>query len=210
MNPYFVISTYSIPTWITPLAMLVCVSALIPSTSFLGHLCGLSVGYLCECNPVSLSYLGGPSFSASLPFVAKEFDSFFFFLNFPSLLPPRDLLTICAPVRWIGTPKIPCAAREGSPMDRGQVEPSGTVAALCQRRSKDLRTVRRHSYVEYGRGIWRCCYLHIGTGAEARTIDVWMLTVAMVAVGIFSLFFLMPLLYRLVSPSYGSWLGWPI
>ncbi|KAA6409101.1 MAG: rhomboid family [Lasallia pustulata] len=45
-NPYFVIGTTRIPTWSTPLALLLFVSALIPNTSFLGHLCSLGIGYV--------------------------------------------------------------------------------------------------------------------------------------------------------------------
>ncbi len=84
MNPYFVISTYSIPTWITPLVMLVCVSALIPSTSFLGHLCGLSVGYLCECNWLPCPTLvAHRSLPLSLPLPKNSY--FFFFFLYSSL-----------------------------------------------------------------------------------------------------------------------------
>ncbi|PSR92328.1 hypothetical protein BD289DRAFT_428942 [Coniella lustricola] len=46
-NPHFVIATYNIPTWTTPLLLAVVVSALVPSSSLLGHLCGLLVGYFC-------------------------------------------------------------------------------------------------------------------------------------------------------------------
>ncbi len=35
-----------IPTWTTPLFVLVVVSALVPNVSFLGHLVSLSVGYI--------------------------------------------------------------------------------------------------------------------------------------------------------------------
>ncbi|KAI1758807.1 Gaa1-like protein [Hypoxylon sp. FL1150] len=45
-NPYLTIGTYHIPTWTTPLAMVLVVEALIPNTSFLGHLCGVGTGYL--------------------------------------------------------------------------------------------------------------------------------------------------------------------
>lgn len=37
-----------IPTWITPIALIVVTSVLIPNTSFLGHLCAVIVGYLCK------------------------------------------------------------------------------------------------------------------------------------------------------------------
>lgn len=47
-NPHLVIATYHIPTWTTPLLMIFVVATLIPNTSFLGHLCGAAVGYICE------------------------------------------------------------------------------------------------------------------------------------------------------------------
>lgn len=47
-NPSFTISTYNIPTWITPLLLVVVTAALLPSSSFLGHLAGLLVGYGCK------------------------------------------------------------------------------------------------------------------------------------------------------------------
>lgn len=46
-NPYFTIATVNIPTWTTPLIIVAVVSALVPSTSLLGHLAGLAVGYVC-------------------------------------------------------------------------------------------------------------------------------------------------------------------
>lgn len=45
-NPYLVIGTHHIPTWTTPLLLTFVVAALVPSTSLLGHLCGLVVGYI--------------------------------------------------------------------------------------------------------------------------------------------------------------------
>lgn len=42
------ISTMRIPTWITPIALIVVTSVLLPNTSFLGHLCAVTVGYLCK------------------------------------------------------------------------------------------------------------------------------------------------------------------
>ncbi|QBZ60612.1 hypothetical protein PoMZ_07554 [Pyricularia oryzae] len=45
-NPYLVIATHHVPTWTTPLALCLVVSALVPNTTLLGHLCGLAVGYL--------------------------------------------------------------------------------------------------------------------------------------------------------------------
>ncbi|TVY20008.1 Rhomboid protein 2 [Lachnellula arida] len=44
-NPHFLLGTTQIPTWITPLVMVLFVSFLIPNTSFLGHICGLAFGY---------------------------------------------------------------------------------------------------------------------------------------------------------------------
>ncbi|KAL2045502.1 hypothetical protein N7G274_001930 [Stereocaulon virgatum] len=44
-NPYFAIGTNKIPTWTTPLIALVFVTALVPNTSFLGHLSALTIGY---------------------------------------------------------------------------------------------------------------------------------------------------------------------
>ncbi|KAL8774977.1 MAG: hypothetical protein Q9209_000456 [Squamulea sp. 1 TL-2023] len=45
-NPYFVISTYRIPTWTTPLVILLFTTALIPNTSLIGHLGSVGVGYM--------------------------------------------------------------------------------------------------------------------------------------------------------------------
>ncbi|KAK5625500.1 hypothetical protein RRF57_001216 [Xylaria bambusicola] len=50
-NPYLVIGTYHVPTWTTPLFMAVVVQALVPGTSFVGHLCGVGTGYLCMQHP---------------------------------------------------------------------------------------------------------------------------------------------------------------
>jgi hypothetical protein len=48
INPYFELGTTRIPTWTTPLILVLFVFVLIPHTSLLGHLCGLGVGYLCQ------------------------------------------------------------------------------------------------------------------------------------------------------------------
>ncbi|KAL8679755.1 MAG: hypothetical protein Q9186_003971 [Xanthomendoza sp. 1 TL-2023] len=45
-NPHFAISTYRIPTWTTPLVVLLFTTALIPNTSLLGHLGSVAVGYM--------------------------------------------------------------------------------------------------------------------------------------------------------------------
>ena len=42
------IAGQKIPTWITPLVLLVVIWILIPNTSFLGHLSGCITGYLCK------------------------------------------------------------------------------------------------------------------------------------------------------------------
>ncbi|KAH0493325.1 hypothetical protein MKX07_006862 [Trichoderma sp. CBMAI-0711] len=53
-NPYLVIGTYHLPTWTTPLLMIVVVAALVPNTSLLGHLCGVAVGYVAGLGYVKL------------------------------------------------------------------------------------------------------------------------------------------------------------
>lgn len=45
-NPHFVIGSVNIPTWTTPLIMSLVVAALVPGTSFLGHICGIAIGYV--------------------------------------------------------------------------------------------------------------------------------------------------------------------
>ncbi|KAL1964016.1 hypothetical protein VTN77DRAFT_7562 [Rasamsonia byssochlamydoides] len=45
-NPYFLVGTYKIPTWTTPLFLSFVVSVLLSNTSFLGHVCAIAVGYL--------------------------------------------------------------------------------------------------------------------------------------------------------------------
>jgi len=47
-NPHFMLGDLKIPTWITPLVLVLFVSVLIPNTSFLGHVCGLLFGYGCK------------------------------------------------------------------------------------------------------------------------------------------------------------------
>lgn len=47
VNPYLVIGGQSFPTWATPIAALILTMVLWPSTSALGHLSGLVVGYIC-------------------------------------------------------------------------------------------------------------------------------------------------------------------
>jgi len=46
VNPYFSLGTLKIPTWTTPLFLLIVVSALVSGASFLGHTCGVLFGYL--------------------------------------------------------------------------------------------------------------------------------------------------------------------
>ncbi|KAI0016362.1 Gaa1-like protein [Xylariomycetidae sp. FL0641] len=45
-NPYLVVGTHQVPTWITPMVMILIVKALMPSSSLMGHLCGVGTGYL--------------------------------------------------------------------------------------------------------------------------------------------------------------------
>jgi membrane associated rhomboid family serine protease len=45
-NPYFQLGDVRIPTWISPLVLILVIAFLIPHTSFLGHVCGAVVGYL--------------------------------------------------------------------------------------------------------------------------------------------------------------------
>lgn len=47
-NPYFALGTTQIPTWVTPIILLLLVSFIVPNTSLLGHLCGLAFGYGCK------------------------------------------------------------------------------------------------------------------------------------------------------------------
>ncbi|PHH56260.1 Rhomboid protein 2 [Ceratocystis fimbriata CBS 114723] len=57
-NPHFMLGPYKIPTWTTPLGGLVVVAALVPSSSFLGHVCGVAVGYICGMGYIK--YLAPP------------------------------------------------------------------------------------------------------------------------------------------------------
>jgi hypothetical protein len=45
-NPNFSIGPYKIPTWTTPLILILLTSILIPNVSLVGHLCGAAIGYL--------------------------------------------------------------------------------------------------------------------------------------------------------------------
>ncbi|KAF2122105.1 hypothetical protein BDV96DRAFT_562925 [Lophiotrema nucula] len=45
-NPNFSVGPYKIPTWTTPLILMVVVSFLVHNVSFIGHLCGAGVGFL--------------------------------------------------------------------------------------------------------------------------------------------------------------------
>lgn len=56
VNPYLVVGTHNIPTWTTPIALLLCVAALVPSSSFLGHVAGLLVGYICTSPSPAVSF----------------------------------------------------------------------------------------------------------------------------------------------------------
>ncbi|KAF2660691.1 hypothetical protein K491DRAFT_688132 [Lophiostoma macrostomum CBS 122681] len=45
-NPNFSIGPYKIPTWTTPLILVLLTSFLVPNVSLIGHLCGAGIGYL--------------------------------------------------------------------------------------------------------------------------------------------------------------------
>ncbi|CAO2656327.1 Nn.00g051300.m01.CDS01 [Neocucurbitaria sp. VM-36] len=45
-NPTFSVGPYKIPTWTTPLILIVLTSALVPNVSLIGHLCGAGLGYV--------------------------------------------------------------------------------------------------------------------------------------------------------------------
>lgn len=45
-NPNFSIGPYKIPTWSTPLILVLVTSFLIPNVSLIGHLSGAAIGYL--------------------------------------------------------------------------------------------------------------------------------------------------------------------
>ncbi|KAL5113616.1 putative rhomboid protease [Pleosporales sp. CAS-2024a] len=45
-NPSFNVGPYKIPTWSTPLILVVVTSMIVPNVSLIGHLCGAGIGYL--------------------------------------------------------------------------------------------------------------------------------------------------------------------
>ncbi|OAK94937.1 hypothetical protein IQ06DRAFT_297847 [Phaeosphaeriaceae sp. SRC1lsM3a] len=45
-NPSFNVGPYKIPTWTTPLILILLTSFLVPNVSLIGHLCGAGIGYL--------------------------------------------------------------------------------------------------------------------------------------------------------------------
>jgi hypothetical protein len=47
-NPQFTVGTVKVPTWTIPLVVAVLTAILVPHTSFLGHICGLGIGYICK------------------------------------------------------------------------------------------------------------------------------------------------------------------
>ncbi|KIW37404.1 hypothetical protein, variant [Exophiala oligosperma] len=108
-NPHIEISGQKIPTWITPLAIVVVTSVLIPNTSFLGHLSGCITGYLCE------------------------------FFYFKTCDPNREKrLTSASLYRGTGIYTIPGTTGKGPSLDRGQTQPPGQTTSLCFCRPKDL------------------------------------------------------------------------
>jgi hypothetical protein len=60
-NPYLVIGTHHIPTWTMPLLLVLVVAALVPSTSLLGHLCAVAVGYVAGLGYIK--YLAPPEWA---------------------------------------------------------------------------------------------------------------------------------------------------
>lgn len=48
LTEFHSLGPYKIPTWTSPLFACVVVSILVSNASFLGHLCAIFVGYLCE------------------------------------------------------------------------------------------------------------------------------------------------------------------
>ena len=91
-NPFFEIAGFKIPTWTTPLALVLFTWALIPRTSLLGHLCGMGTGYLCKLLPFAPSlYIDTGTRLVDL------------------------MLTVCPSRSWI--PEASGAARETSPVD---------------------------------------------------------------------------------------------
>ncbi|KAL7273641.1 putative rhomboid protease [Rhizina undulata] len=53
-RPYYSIGGYDFPTWATPIAWMVVIAFLAPSSSFVGHFCGLIIGYLYACRYLRL------------------------------------------------------------------------------------------------------------------------------------------------------------
>ncbi|KAF2278264.1 uncharacterized protein EI97DRAFT_394488 [Westerdykella ornata] len=51
-NPHFSIGPYKIPTWTTPLILILLTSILVPNVSLIGHLCGAGIGYLWATNTI--------------------------------------------------------------------------------------------------------------------------------------------------------------
>lgn len=62
------ISSMRIPTWITPLALIVVTSVLLSNTSFLGHICAVIVGYLCKSTN-SMTHAGTNASSVGLGYL---------------------------------------------------------------------------------------------------------------------------------------------
>ena len=84
------IGSNRIPTWTTPLILLVFVTALVPNTSFLGHLCSVGIGYACQYHPypARLHNAGQPS--------VKNADDAIDGLGYLKILAPPEKV-----LRWI-------------------------------------------------------------------------------------------------------------
>lgn len=126
-NPHFTIATYNIPTWITPLALVVVVSALVPKTSLLGHVCGLLVGYFCTSYALT--------FAKNIGLADEQ----------------------CANMhhRRTGLYEVSLSSRKGTAIRGVEIEADATFASLCERRSETVRTIwcfaQRHGNP---RGAW--------------------------------------------------------
>lgn len=114
-NPHLVIATYHIPTWTTPLLMIFVVAVLIPSTSLLGHLCGVGVGYLGKGPPGN-----------RIPHASYGF---------------MNLGLTCSTSSWSRLYQVSRASRVGAALDRDATEPLGPTSALCERGPKDVWAV---------------------------------------------------------------------
>jgi len=129
------IGTYRIPTWTTPLIVLLFVTALFPLAPFLAHVCSLSVGYMCKCfRPTSASFQSTPSLKISKSNTFPQ--------SHTDLYDRRSRL-----------PQNPRPARKSPSLARRKAQPPRASAALRLHRPKDLRAIRRSAYDECAGGV---------------------------------------------------------